>query len=289
MTKHLLPPVYTLAAADVAELTRTERAADGVRVFRGVYVSRSVELTHPLTVRAALDVLPDGALASHRTAAALLGAPVGSGGPLDFTVRPGVYRARRQGLRIHVRSLRGVDELLLDGLPMTSGAQTWLDLAAVLPADELVAVGDALWRLGHLDPASLAERLSRAAGARGIVRARACAPLLTPLAGSRPESLVRYWITAAGLPAPRPQVPIHDRWGREVAHADLGYEEWKVAMEYEGRQHAEATQFARDVDRYSLMGADGWLLLRFADRHLARPDVVVDRTRRALLSRGATW
>jgi hypothetical protein len=289
VTKHLLPPVYTLAAAEVAELTRTERTADGLRVFRGVYVSRSVELTHDLTVRAALEVVPDGALASHRTAAALLGAPIGVTGPLDLTVRPGVYRARRPGLRIHVRSLTPADRILFDGLPMTSGAQTWLDLAAVLPNDELVAVGDALWRLGHLDAAILAERLTRAGGARGIVRARACAPLLTPLAASRPESLVRYWITAAGLPAPRPQVPIHDRWGREVAHADLGYEHWKVALEYEGRQHAEATQFGRDVDRYSLMGADAWLVLRFADRHLARPGVVVDRTRRALLSRGATW
>jgi hypothetical protein len=34
------------------------------------------------------------------------------------------------------------------------------------------------------------------------------------------------------------------------------------------------------------MGADGWLLLRFADQHLRTPHTVVDRTRRALLSRG---
>jgi len=81
-------------------------------------------------------------------------------------------------------------------------------------------------------------------------------------------------------------VPVHDRWGREVCHADLGYEEWKVALEYEGRQHAEPEQFGRDIDRYSLMAADGWLLLRYAGRHLARPATIVDRTQRALLSRG---
>jgi hypothetical protein len=118
------------------------------------------------------------------------------------------------------------------------------------------------------------------------VRARECAPLLNAAAASRPESLLRYWLTASDLPAPDLQVAILDGWGREVAHADLGYARWKVALEYEGRQHAESDQFGRDVDRYSLMAADGWLVLRFAARHLVRPSVVVDRTRRALTSRG---
>ena len=38
--------------------------------------------------------------------------------------------------------------------PVISGSRTWLDLARYLPSDELVAVGDALFRAGHLDPAS---------------------------------------------------------------------------------------------------------------------------------------
>jgi hypothetical protein len=37
------------------------------------------------------------------------------------------------------------------------------------------------------------------------------------------------------------------------------------------------------------MASAGWLTLRFADVHLHRPQVVVDRVRRALLSRGARW
>ena len=130
------------------------------------------------------------------------------------------------------------------------------------------------------------DRLARAARVRGVVRARACAPLLSPLAMSRPESLMRYWLVTSDLPDPQPQAPVRDRWGRVVAHGDLGYEEWRVLLEYEGRQHAEAEQFGRDIDRYSLMAADGWLVLRFAARHAESPTVVVDRTRRALTSRG---
>lgn len=288
MTKHLVPPVYTRAAADVAELTRTERRQDGVRITRGAYVSRALPLTPANRVAAALAVLPEGALASHGTAAVLLGAPVDFAPPMEFVLPPDVYRARRRGIRMHVRHLTAADRTLLDGMPLTSGAQTWLDLAAVLPADELVAVGDSLYRGGHLDVESLSERLDRAGGVRGVARARALAPLPTPRASSRPESLTRFWLIDSGLPTPVPQVAILDRWGREVAHGDLGYPKWRIVIEYEGLQHADPRQFGMDIDRYSLMAADGWLVLRLAHRHLRR-SVVVDRVGRALRSRGARW
>ena len=149
----------------------------------------------------------------------------------------------------------------------SSGAQTFLDLAADLPADELVAVGDALLRATHLDSQHPRLRAWLAPTAcAGVVRARACAPLLSPLAMSRPESLLRYWLVTSPLPDPQPQVAIHDRWGRVVAHGDLGYPEWRVLLEYEGRQHADHEQFGRDVDRYSLMGAG-----RLARPALRRP------------------
>ena len=187
---------------------------------------------------------------------------------------------------MHSRRLAPGDVPTHRGRQVTSGAQTFLDLAAVLPPPELVAVGDALAARGHLDDARLAERLARADRVRGVVRARACAPLLDGRAQSRPESLMRYWLGTADLPPPEVQVPVHDRYGREVAHGDLGYSRWQVLFEYEGQQHAQPDQFDRDVDRYSLMAADGWPVLRFARRHLAGPDVVVSRTRGALLSRG---
>ncbi len=288
MTKHLLPPIYTLAAADVAEMTRAERAKDGVRITRGAYLSRAMPLTTPYMVRTALEVLPETALASHRTAAVLLGAPIDFVPPMEFVVPPGVYRARRRGIRMHVRDLSPADRTTMDGLPLTAGAQTWLDLASELPAGELVAVGDALYRGGHLDATSITERLDRARGVRGVAQARRLAPLLTPLAASRPESLIRFWIVDGGLPVPVPQVPVHDRWAREVAHGDLGYPEWKILIEYEGRQHADRRQFGLDVDRYSLMAADGWLVVRLGHLHLRR-GIVIDRVGRALRSRGVRW
>jgi hypothetical protein len=191
---------------------------------------------------AALAVLPPGSVVSHLSAAALLGAPVEHRWPLDVTVPPGCYRPRQERLRTHVRTMTPDDVVEQLGLPVTSGAQTWLDLAAVLPARELVAVGESLWRAEHLDDGVLAARLERADGVRGVVLARQWAPLLTPRAASRPESLLRVALLEGDVPDPEVQV-----------------------------------------------AADGWLLLRFGDVHIDKPWTVVERTARALRSRGARW
>ncbi|MET0763649.1 MAG: hypothetical protein ABWY29_02210 [Blastococcus sp.] len=280
---------YTRSAAIAAGLTRAGIRDDGVRVTRGAYTSRAVPLTLRNACRAAVQVLPAGSVFSHATAAALLGAPVSHGWPLHVVVPPGAVRPQRRRVRVHVRGLLPEDVVVRGGLSITSGPQTLLDLSTALAPDELIGVGDALYRLGHLDHDSVHERLRRAEGVRGIALARHVAPLLTPLAASRPESLFRYWLTASDLPDPRPQVPVLDRWSREVAHVDLGYDEWKVGLEYEGRQHAETKQFGRDLERYSLMAAGGWLLLRFGAPHLHRRPAVIERVAGALRSRGARW
>jgi hypothetical protein len=282
----LLPTSYTWTAARSAGVTRRQVDHDGIRLGRGLYLSRAVEPSLAARCAAWAQVLPmDGAF-SGVTAAVLLDAPLSDPPRVQMALTPRRVLPQYAGLVVHVRRLESGDVVLHGGLRITSGAQTFLELAAVLPPQELVAVGDALYRNGHLDADRLAERLHRADRVRGVVRARACAPLLNGLAHSRPESLMRYWLVTSDLPDPEPQMAVLDRWGRDVAHGDLGYSRWKIVLEYEGRQHAEREQFRRDVDRYSLMGADGWLVLRFADQHLRGPHAVVDRTRRALVSRG---
>ena len=277
---------YTWSSARAAGVTRRQVQRDGRRIGQGLYLSVAVEPTLRERCLAWARVLPPAAAFGGVTAAVLAGAPLAEPSRPTVLVPPGVVVPARRELVTLVRTLAPADVRVRDGIRVTSGAQTFLDLAAVLSPQDLVAVGDALYRGQHLDADGLQERLSRAGRVRGVVRARECAPLLTPLAQSQPESLLRYWLLSSDLPAPTPQVPVTDRWGREVAHGDLGYSDWRVLIEYEGRQHAELDQFRRDVDRYSLMGADGWLALRFADQHLRTPHTVVDRTRRALLSRG---
>jgi hypothetical protein len=281
-----LGPAYLWREARDRGVRRSEIAADGLRLSRGLYLSSAVEPTLPERCRAWSRLLPPGAAFGLGTAAELYGLPTFRPRDVHVMVRRRKVLPQRRGLRMHVRNLEDQDVVDLDGILVTSAAQTYLDLAAMVSSAELVVVGDALLRDDRMTLDDLCVRLARADRVRGVIRARACAPLLSPLAMSRPESLMRYWLTSSDLPRPEVQIPIRDRWGRAVAHADLGYSRWKVALEYEGRQHAESDQFGRDIDRYSLMAADGWLTLRFAARHINGPVVLLDRTRRALLNRG---
>jgi len=281
-----LPPTYSAASARSAGLTRGQLRGSGfVRLAHDLVVRLDDAIDERERLQLFSTVLPDDAAFSHATAAALFGAPIDAPRRPHVALTPRRILPQRAELVVHARRLEADDVTQHAGLRLTSGAQTFLDLAPALWPAELVAIGDALLREGHMTAESLQERLARAARVRGVLRARTCAPLLSPLAMSRPESLMRYWLISSDLPDPQPQVPIKDSRGRNVAHGDLGYEEWRVLLEYEGRQHAEGDQFGRDIDRYSLMATNGWLVLRFAKRHLG-PATIVGRTRGALISRG---
>jgi hypothetical protein len=243
-----------------------------------------VEPRLPVRCHAWAKVLPAEAAFGLWTAAALHGVMDAETSTVHAVLRPRRVLPQRPGLTVHIRRLHDEDVIDQSGLRVTSGAQTFLDLAALLPAQELFVLGDSLMRGGRLRGDDLNRRLARAGRVRGVVRARRWAPHLSSLAASPRESLLRYWLLDSDLPAPDVQLPIVDRWGRQVAHADMGYAQWKIALEYEGRQHADTEQFGRDVDRYSLMAADDWLVLRFAARH--GRNAVVERTRRVLINRG---
>jgi hypothetical protein len=279
-----LGPSYTWSQARRRGVTRRQIRADGVPLSRGLYLSSAVQPHLPERCHAWTTVLPADAAFGFGTAAVLHGVRDIEPRTIHVVLRPRRVLPQRQGLTVHLRRLEEADVVEHAGLRLTSGAQTFLDLAAVLPAEELFVLGDSLMRAGRLCGQDLRERLARADRVRGVVRARRWAPHLSGAAASPRESLLRYWLLCSDLPAPQVQLPIVDPQGRPVARADLGYARWKIALEYEGRQHADAGQFGRDIDRYSLMAADDWLVLRFASRH--GPFAVVDRTRRALINRG---
>jgi hypothetical protein len=275
---------YTWTEARTRGATRRQILADGVPLSRGLYMSRAVEPLLAERCHAWAKVLPADAAFGLGTAAALYGVMEDGSPTVHAVMRPRQVLPQRPGLTVHLRQLQDEDVIEHAGLRITSGPQTFLDLAAVLPAHDLFVLGDSLMRLGRLNGDDLRRRLARAHRVRGVVRARRWAPHLSSGAASPRESMLRYWLLDSDLPAPEVQLPIMDSRGRRVARADLGYPQWKVALEYEGRHHAERDQFGRDIDRYSLMAADDWIVLRFAARHGRY--AVVERTRRVLINRG---
>ena len=48
----------------------------------------------------------------------------------------------RKGVAGHRLDLRATDLTVLDGVPLTSPARTWLDLASVLDSEDLVVAAD---------------------------------------------------------------------------------------------------------------------------------------------------
>ncbi len=76
------------------------------------------------------------------------------------------------------------------------------------------------------------------------------------------ETRLRLLLVLAGLPEPVVDVAIRDEGGRVVYRLDLGYPQVRVAVEYDGRQHAENTaQWRWDVRRREELESDGWRLV----------------------------
>ncbi|WP_082976063.1 DUF559 domain-containing protein, partial [Mycobacterium sp. 1165196.3] len=72
---------------------------------------------------------------------------------------------------------------------------------------------------------------------------------------------------------------------RLIACLDMGWEEYRVAAEYDGDHHrTNRKQYARDQSRLRKLDDLGWMVVRvIADD---KPDDVVGRVRRALIRRG---
>ena len=56
-------------------------------------------------------------------------------------------------------------------------------------------------------------------------------------AQSPKETWLRLLLIQAGLPRPQTQIPVRDEFGEAIAYLDMGWEDMKVAVEYDGEQH----------------------------------------------------
>lgn len=154
------------------------------------------------------------------------------------------------------------DIVTVRGLPVTSPEKTFLDLAASVPLEDLVAVGDAMLAAHLGNRKLLVERVNIAGPQPGIRTARRAVPMLDERAQSMPESILRVRMIMDRLPPPEPQCLITSTNGRIIAHSDLGFPDYQTAVEHEGRHHAEGDQFSYDTRRYTEISAAGWLILR---------------------------
>jgi very-short-patch-repair endonuclease len=222
------------------------------------------------------------ALASHETAARLLGIELRHDGAERLTVARHRSRLRVPGWVVHRADVGPLDAEARDGVPCTGPVRTVADLARVLPLAEAVVAADSALRNGLVTPDELA-RMARATG-RGAVRLRTVHGAIDPKTGSVLESLLRVLLREAGLPTPRTQYRVHDH-GAEVARVDFCWPENRLVVEADGYAfHSSRDDYRRDRRRMNELERLGWRVLRFSWEDVTeRPDHVSGLVRACLV------
>lgn len=198
-----------------------------------------------------------------------------------------LWRSGRPPPGIVVRNERIEDDeiTLIDGLSVTTPARTALDLARHLPRNQAVAHLDALSRatgVKALDALALIERYPRA---RGIRVAPTALDLMDGGAQSPRETSLRLMLIDDGLPRPSTQIRVSD--GFNEALIDMGYEDVKVGLDYDGKHHAsDRPRYVHDIGRNELIERQGWLNIHVVAEHSRA--FILHRVRSALRLRSGS-
>jgi len=271
-----------LSSKQVAHRLRTGRL---VPLHRGVYAVGHRRLTAEGVWLAAVLACGEGAVLSHRDAAALHGLGRWNRGPIEISApseRPGQPR-----LRVYQRrALTAADIEVTRQVPVTNLSRTLVDLADVLRRDQLAAALAIAERDHQLDARLLDEAISRTHGRRGRGPARLRAVLAehaargVQLTRSELEIALRRLVREHGLPAPRLNVWLP---GTDV-EVDALWPAERLAVEADGwRWHRDRTALQRDRAKANALQLAGYRLLRFTHDDVVRRPAQTAATIRAAL------
>jgi hypothetical protein len=255
-------------------------------LHRNVYIPRGQKLT-PVT-RAVAAWLWSGRTA---TVAGLSAAALHRTAWIDDWLPAELNRRSRDkapGIILHSDTLDDDEMCARDGILLTTPARTGFDLGRRKGLTTAVIRLDALMHATGLKVADVELLAERHRGVRGLVQLRQVLLMADGGAESPYETKTRLVLVGGGLPRPQTQIEVLNEWGAVMARIDVGWEEWKVGVEFDGAQHwTDPAQRTRDIDRLAELEARGWTIIRVSAYMLRhRPHVVVARTRSALLTAG---
>ncbi|OCB33742.1 hypothetical protein A5676_00100 [Mycobacterium malmoense] len=251
-------------------------------IFRDIYVPKRHESSLDDRILGAWLWSRRRAVIAGAAASALHGARwVDADTPVELVSKS----ARPQrGLIVRNETLADDEVTIAKRLPVTSVARTVFDLGRHLPRGQALARLDALMRAKPYSFEDVSVLTKRYKGARGLRRLAQVLPLVDGGAASPRESWLRLLLIDAGLPKPTTQIPVSEGW-RLVGVLDMGWEDYMVALEYDGDQHrADRRQFVKDIERLRKLSELGWTVIRVVAEH--RPDEIVRRAHEALVHRG---
>ncbi len=249
-------------------------------VFPDVYASKAAVPSLQRQSRAAWLWSRRSGIIAGRAAAALHGARwIDVDTPVEMICASGRPPA---GIIVHNELIEDDEIVEIAGLPATSLERTAFDIARHLPRDQAVRHCDALANatgVKVVDVLTLGERYPRA---RGLHRARRSLALVDGGAQSPRETWLRLLLIDDGLPAPRTQIMVSD--GFNAAFLDMGYDESKVGLDYDGRQlMTDRDRYVHGIGRSELIDRQGWIDIHVVGEH-SRP-FILHRVREAFARR----
>jgi hypothetical protein len=268
-------PFFGSEALAARRLSRYALRSRYIALHQDVYVSRDAELTPALRAKACwLRSRRRGILAGF-SAAALHGArwidPSRPATIIDTNRRPAA------GVQVWEERIADDEIGLVDGMRLTTPARTALDLARRYLLHEAVAAVDALAQAVELKPVDIELLVDRYRGSCGMKGAEAALELTDGGAQSPKETWLRLLLLNAGFPRPQTQIAVYNQWGWVDAYLDMGWENIKVAVEYDGDQHRSSRyQYVKDIRRLEMLDQRyGWLVVRVVSED--HPDDVIRR------------
>lgn len=276
---------FTTKDALAAGITRSELASTRYRtIVRGVHVV-ATGCDVWAEARAALMVAAvDSAFVSHHLAARVWGGVVPDTPYLHVSVPPGVKRRRRDGVTVHHS---GRQAARFRQLPVTTPADTFLDLAAHLHLVDLVVLGDSLVRRSRTSQAQLVLAAGGATG-RGVRLARRAAGLVRAGVDSPMETRSRMLRVLSGLPELETDIRFCDERGNLRRRLDAGDRASRTGVEYDGRHHiTRQEQWEADLGRREEFENEEWRIVTLVSKDIYRtPGRTVERLRRIFRTRG---
>jgi hypothetical protein len=221
------------------------------RLHRAVYaVGHTIVPPRGLWLAAVL-ACGEGAVLSHRSAAAHLGIRPSAAARVDVTV-PRTSGVRSTAAIVVHRSRRPAESLTRDGIPVTTAGRTLADLATALPRRALEKACEAAEALEldvEIDPSH--------PGAKRLAEIDPGVMTRSPLEDEFLELCDRF-----GIPRPLVNATVA---GFEV---DFCWPEQRLIVETDGRRHLTRAAFERDRARDALMTAAGCRVMRFTTRQV---------------------
>jgi very-short-patch-repair endonuclease len=246
------------------------------RLHRGVYAVGHCRLTREGHWMGAVLAAGEGAVLSHRAAAALLGL----GHFLRIEVTAPTHRAR-PGIDVHT-SIVPPDEVTAEqGIPVTTIPRTLVDLASVLPPHRVERAVNEAEVQRHTDHLSLADLVERYRGRRGIRTIKAIlARLETGVTVTRSELESRFLAFTRQACLTSPLLNAH-LLGFEC---DCVWPKQRVIVELDGHAtHSTREAFEQDRARDRTLRAEGWQVVRVTWRQLHEsPEALAADLRRIL-------